>query len=129
MSVVLASVAATRGSGLDFLAQVVNGACIRESPRTPANKETVLNGPRSTPTLQLYTQAQQRGGRQKCPSRFPPGRDSTTCFPSCCLRVQLPISLHLGADYKPPLRTALTARGPPRTKKEPRKSRKSERQL
>lgn len=36
-------------------------------------------------------------------SQFPPGRDLTTYFPSCCLGTQLPISLHVGAKPDSPL--------------------------
>ena len=50
ISVTPAFMAVTQGSGLDFLAQIVNGACIHESPRILANKEAVPNEPGSIPT-------------------------------------------------------------------------------
>lgn len=50
MSVTPAFVAVTRGSGLDFLALIVNGACIHGSPRILANKEAVPNEPESIPS-------------------------------------------------------------------------------
>lgn len=43
ISVPPAFMAVTQGSGLDFLARIVNGACIHESPRILANKEAVPN--------------------------------------------------------------------------------------
>lgn len=73
-----------------------------KSHRTVANK-SVLNGCRSTPPLCGYT-PQHKGSRQHFTlSKFVPGRGLTTFFPSCCLRVQLLIGLHLGTDYDSPL--------------------------
>lgn len=35
--------------------------------------------------------------------QFPPGRALTIYFPSCCLRVQLPIRLYVSSEGEPPL--------------------------
>lgn len=69
-------------------------AGICRSHRTVANKETILS--------QLSTQGSvQREQTEKAISLSFPERDLYKIFKSCCLRVQLPISLHLGADWDP----------------------------
>ena len=45
----------------------------------------------------------ERAGKKKPFSQFLPGKGLTTYFPSCFLRVQLPISLRLGTEWDPHL--------------------------
>lgn len=45
-------------------------------------------------------------------SQLLPGKDLTTYIPSCCLRVQLRINLHLVADYSLPFGTLTVSEHP-----------------
>ena len=107
ISVTPAFMAVTRGGGLDFLAPIVNGACLHRSPRVLANKEAVPNEPESFPTPWLWTSVQRRGSRQKGPSQALPGRDLHYPLPSCCRRVQLPVNLHRVQTASLPIRTKI----------------------
>lgn len=72
-----------------------------------------LIGTGTTSSVAMYLHPTQREQEKKPISQFLPRRALTIYFPSCCLGVQLPVSLHLGADCNPPLWNARQISGYP----------------
>lgn len=83
-----------------FLADCSPRDCVHESHR----REGAKKGREVPPVPCSYTPGlSTEGAGKKAHLQFFHGGYLATYFPSCCLRVWLPNSLHLGADCDPPL--------------------------
>lgn len=82
---------------------IANRAYIHKSHRTITNKEAVFQQVQEFSRTVMHPGSEQRGEATNACLRFLPEKTLTTCFHRCCLRVQLLISLHLGADCIHPL--------------------------
>lgn len=85
----------------DCLALISSRACIHESHRTVANRESVLKRHVWALTVVIPSGLNTEGTGKNAHLPVFPGRGLTAHSISCCLRIWLLISMHIRGDYNP----------------------------